>query len=131
MKRLFAVVGTLFLLTACNSVEELGVSKEVMNANPEIKDLSLAWDQITYAAQTQDCEAFLSHTLSDSGITESDCKEAGRALEEGIPSIDWERSEFNGDRSRVKLYQMEEGDLAYFVLEDKKWFLENDFWNNL
>lgn len=128
MKRFFALtLLSSLLLSACGGGELADVDSEVLDANPELKEVSAAWEHVTEAVLSEDCEDFFAHTLARSNFNEVQCKSAKTYLENNEIIVDWEKAEFNGNRTRVKLSD-EEGELAYFELVDSEWLLETNFW---
>lgn len=123
-----ALLSTL-LLAACGSKIDVA-TQEIIDAHPELEGPILAWQSLVDAAEKEDCETFLDGMRLSLQLTEESCPDAFAFFADHVPAIDWERTEWNADGGKAKIYEVESGSLTSFILDTakNKWRADSQFW---
>ncbi len=127
MKALFSSFLVLSLsFAACGSDV---ASNEDKNAYPEQEPLMDAWQELSDAANDEDCEAVLSHMRGNLNVTEEDCEAIFTYFQEEQPQVEWSRTDWSATNEKAKVYELDAGSLTSFVKEDGEWLVDESFWN--
>lgn len=134
MKKIVSLVLALSLvLAACGPTKINVATPQEVEDYPELRPVMRAWQEMILAAETQDCELFLSHMRLASGAREEDpeCTEAFIYMMDA-PEIDWTRSEWHTSGILVKIYEKDSGSLTSFIHNTRTdvWGAETMFWDN-
>jgi hypothetical protein len=131
MKRITSLlIFSAILLTACGGQNITVADPEVMNEYPEQKGIIQAWQTIVDAAESGDCETFLSQTRLTLKLEEADCVPAFEFMNSRDLIIDWSRTEWSTGNGKAKIYELEKGSLTSLVLNSATdvWGIEEVFW---
>lgn len=142
MKRRFSIpfsllLLSLFLLTACsgksseNDSDNSGASTSI-SAPAEYEEIAQIWNSALKASAQGDCETFLTLFTTDPTVDDSDCEAAFSFLKGENWEIDWEASEWNADKSKVKVYLTNGRILSTFEkkAETEVWGIDMRFWED-
>lgn len=136
MKRFFALFTLMTLaLTACGGEGSVStkdvISSDQLKEQPLLRQPAGTWAKLLSAHQADDCEAALATILPASQPDQ--CNQIFGWFDdyEGmeIPAIEWERSEWNGNETKVKVWaDGYMGSFSSFRLFNGEWLIETPFW---
>ena len=130
MKKLASlIILSTLLLTACNNLTV--IDSDTLKEYPELKGVATSWQALSDAAAAEDCETFLDHMRDSLVLTEEDCPAAFEFFEDGVPPIDWARTEWNDDGGKVKIFEVNSGSITGFILNTVTdvWGASEVFWD--
>ncbi len=132
MKKFTAlIILSALFLTACVGTSLTVIDDETLATYPELEDIAVAWEALADAAEAEDCEAFLAQMRSSLQLTEEDCPSAFEYYEDGVPPIEWEKTQWNADMGKAKIYEVNSGSITSFILNGATdvWGADTIFWD--
>jgi hypothetical protein len=116
------------LLTACGGGAPV-IDNETLDANPEVADISAAWQNLVDAAENEDCEAFLEGMRLSVDATEEDCPAAFEYLAD-YAGVEWSKTEWNASGGKAKIYEIDGGSITGLILNEATgvWGADEKFW---
>lgn len=131
MKRFLALtlLSTL-LLSACmgEQLSEDTISAEDLAATPELEEPALAWQGLVDAYQAGDCEAAMEELHRQIEVDDECAALFGYFDDNGVPTIEWSRSDWNATGIKVKVYELDGPSIGSFALVNGEWKVEKAFW---
>lgn len=129
MKKLITLIlASSLLLTACGGAAPV-IDGETLDANPEVAEISAAWQGLADAAANEDCEAFLEGIRLSVDATEEDCSAAFEYFAD-YAGVDWSKTEWNASGGKAKIYQVDSGSITGLILNESTgvWGADSKFW---
>lgn len=129
MKALSTLLALTLLLTACGTSISVATDEEI-KAYPELKPVMLAWQGLTEAATEKDCTTTLEYFRLTLKVDEESCPDIFAYFEEGVPEIDWARTDWSASGGKAKIYKLDGGSIASFIHNeaDDSWRADEKFW---
>lgn len=129
MKKLITLLlATSLLFTACGGGMSV-IDDETLSANPELKDIAVAWQGMVDAAADQDCAVFLEGVRVSVNATEEDCPAAFEYLSD-YAGVEWSKTEWNATGGKAKIYEIDGGSITGLILNEATgvWGADSKFW---
>lgn len=130
MKKLTSLLAlSALFFTACGSAITVA-DKETIKAYPELEGAMLTWQGMVEAVQANDCAAFLEGMRLTLQLDETVCEAAFDYFSDGVPEVDWARSDWSTSGGKVKIYKKDGGSITSFILNeaDDSWRADDIFW---
>ena len=117
------------LVTACSSGVTVA-DKEIVSEYPEQKPVMLAWQGLTEAALAKDCGVLLTHFRLTLKVEEESCPDIYAYFEDGVPQVDWSRTDWSTSNGKAKIYELGGGSITSFIHNeaDDSWRSDEKFW---
>ena len=129
MKKGLSLIALTLLLAACNSYTV--ATSEDLSAHPELEGIIATWQTMVDAANDDDCQPILDHMRKSLSVAEESC-DAALAYLKSAPAIDWDRTDWNANGGKAKIYQESGASVTGFILDTHTnvWGADTKFWED-